>query len=269
VVEESGSTDSGDGLLAWRRLGAGRPAVLLNGYGATKEDWDPAFVAQLAAEASVLCPDNRGLGASVRGGGELTVARLAQDVLTVMDDVGIEHAAVIGWSLGGFIAQELAARAPERVEALVLLATDPGGPEAVRSAPEVDRRLRDHTGTPREQATRLIGLLFPPPVAVEIDARFGEVVAAARERLAPAVLEEQERLMDAWHRQPATERLVEIRAPTLVAAGTADVVIPPQNVGVLAAHLPDAWTARFPGGGHAFMAQEPKRLAGLIRTFLG
>ena len=75
--------------------------------------------------------------------------------------------------------------------------------------------------------------------------------------------------MDAWHGEPAADRLAAIRAPALVAFGTEDVVIPPANGELLRARLADAWLAPFAGGGHAFMAQAPVRLAKLIGAFLG
>ena len=135
--------------------------------------------------------------------------------------------------------------------------------------PRPGSALTDHSGTPDEQARRLLGLLFPAPVAERIYADFGDVVAAARARLDPAALTAQEEAMIAWLREPAERRLAAVGAPALVAAGSEDVVIPPVNAERLAAALPDSWLARFPGGGHAFMAQEPHRLAALIKAFLG
>ena len=75
--------------------------------------------------------------------------------------------------------------------------------------------------------------------------------------------------MIAWQRGPAAERLAAIRGPALVATGTEDAVIPAANSPLLATALPNSWLARFPGCGHAFMAQEPTRAAGLITAFLG
>lgn len=75
--------------------------------------------------------------------------------------------------------------------------------------------------------------------------------------------------MASWHRTDSAPRLERIAAPALVAAGTLDEVIPPENSGILAAALKNSWLARFPGCGHAFMAQEPQRLAALINAFLG
>jgi pimeloyl-ACP methyl ester carboxylesterase len=82
------------------------------------------------------------------------------------------------------------------------------------------------------------------------------------------VLDAQEAAMDAWHREPGDERLAAVRAPALIAVGTEDVVIPPANGELLRARLRDVWLAPFAGGGHAFMAQEPRRLAKLIEAFL-
>ena len=83
-------------------------------------------------------------------------------MVALLDALEIERTAVVGWSMGGFVAQSLARSAPGRVTALGLISTHTGGPDCVNGSPEVARELVDHSGTPREQATRLIGLLFPP-----------------------------------------------------------------------------------------------------------
>ena len=177
------------------------PLLLVNGYAATGADWDPTFLAELGRAHQVICPDNRGLGGPPLGDGELTIDLMASDLEAFLDGRGIERLPVVGWSMGGFIAQRLAERSPGRVAALALIATDPGGPAAVEAAPEIWSRLVDHSGTPREQATRLLALLFPPPLAAEIDRQFGDAVAAARARLPGAVLSAQEAAMEAWHRE--------------------------------------------------------------------
>ena len=254
--------------LAYRELGSGEPVVLVNGYAATKDDWDPSFLEALSANSRVICPDNRGMGSSPPVTGRLTVAAMADDLIALMDALAIPRADLIGWSMGGFIAQEVSARFPERVRRLVLLSTDPGGEPAVEAGPGTWSRLTDHTGPPREQATRIISLLFPPDLARVVDAEFGEIVAAARAALSPEALDAQEEAIDGWHAEPADSRLASIRAPALIAAGTDDVVIPAVNSRSLAAALPGSRCELFEGGGHAFMAQEPQRLAGLIHSWL-
>jgi pimeloyl-ACP methyl ester carboxylesterase len=267
-AETTGTFDGPAGSIAWRRLGSGPPLLLINGYAATKDDWDPGFLAALARTATVVCPDNRGVGESDPEPGELSVGSMAVDMAALLDDLDWETADVVGWSMGGFVAQQLAADAPERVSRLVLLGTDPGGADALHAMGDAFRRLIDHSGTPHEQARRLLDLLFPPDLAAGIYAEFGDLVAAARAALDPEALTAQEGAMSAWAAGSNVERIAAVRSPVLAAAGAADVVIPAENAARLAGLYPDAWLARFPGCGHAFMAQEPDRLAALIAAFL-
>lgn len=268
-MERAGEIEVGGRRLAWRSAGEGPPLLLVNGYAATAADWDPQFVAALARSFETICPDNRGTGDSELGDpGALTIEAMAADLEALLDARGTEHLPVVGWSMGGFAVQALACRAPERVEAMALLSTDPGGAAAVRAKPEIWARLVDRTGTPREQATRLISLLFPPPTAAEIDREFGDAVAAARAALSPAALQAQEEAMEAWHTEGPPPQSDSGVPPVLVACGGKDVVIPPQNAAALATRWPGARVECLEGGGHAFMAQEPQRLADLIVSFM-
>lgn len=269
-AEHDGAIEIGGRRYVWRSVGEGPPLVLINGYSGDAAGWDPQFLAALGRSFEVICPDNRGMGGSQLGelDGRLTVDTMAADVEVLLDAMEIECLPVIGWSMGGFIAQALALRAPERVEALVLLATNPGGAAAVSAAREDFLRLVDHSGTPREQATRLISLLFPPDVAPEMERNAGEVVAAARAELSPATLEAQQAAMAAWGTTEPPLPENNLPFPVLAVAGSKDVVIPPENLERLAERWPSCRTERFEGGGHAFMAQEPDRLADLITSFL-
>lgn len=251
------------GPYAWRRVGSGPPLLLLNGFAATGAEWDPAFLAALGGTHTVLSPDHRGMGASALGDERLTVAAMAADAIGLLDHLGLERVAVVGWSMGGFVAQAVAAAAPERVAALVLLATDPG-PVAVRGDAEVWAELTDRSGSPREQASRLLRRLFPPALAAQVDRDVGEIVAAARADLDPAALDAQEMAVERWYAEGAP---VPVGIRMLAAAGEEDEVVPAANVALLA-DRPLAWSARFPGAGHAFMAQVPGPLADLIDRFL-
>jgi pimeloyl-ACP methyl ester carboxylesterase len=253
--------------LAWRSLGEGSPLLLVNGYAATGADWDPTFLAGLAQGFEVICPDNRGLGGSELGDArELSVDSMAADLEALLEALSIERLPAVGWSMGGFVAQRLALRAPARAAALALIATDPGGPEATPAEPEVWAELTDHSGSPREQASRLISLLFPAPLAAQIDRQFGGAVAVARAHLSVPVLQAQEAAMESWHLDPQPHP--DGAAPSaLVLHGEEDRVIPAANAAPLAAR----WHAEvelFAGAGHGIMAQEPERLATLLTEFL-
>jgi pimeloyl-ACP methyl ester carboxylesterase len=253
--------------IAYRRIGNGRPLLVLNGFAATSGDWDPLFIHGLASSNELILLDNRGIGSSTDDGQPFDIARLASDAARVIETLGFERMSMLGWSMGGFIAQTLALQHPDRVNKLVLLSTDAGGSDADLASAAVWSQLVDTSGTSHEQARRLLSLLFPSDVAESFYLEFGDIVAAARARLSPDLINRQAAAMDAWHRNGVGD-LRGISAPVLVATGSEDVVIPPSNALRLVNAIPNAWLAQFPHGGHAFMAQYPGPLADLINCFL-
>jgi len=254
--------------IVYRRIGKGRPLVILNGFGATSADWDPAFIDRLTSSHELILLNNRGIGGSTDDGRPFDIAKLAADAARVIETLGIEHASVMGWSMGGFIAQALALNYADRVDKLVLLSTDSGGIEADLASPDVWSELIDTSGTPNEQARRLLFLLFPNDVAESFYRQFGDIVAAARAQLPVDLLNRQAAAMDAWHRNGVASQLREIHMPVLIAAGTEDIMIPASNALKLVNAISGAWLVQFPYGGHAFMAQYPRAVADLINSFL-
>jgi pimeloyl-ACP methyl ester carboxylesterase len=257
--------------IAWTAVGEGPPLLLLNGYAATGADWDPVFLGGLAAHFRVITPDNVGLGRSILAEGETVggAAGMAADSIALLDAMGIERTAVVGWSMGGFVAQSLAREAPGRVSALGLISTHPGGTDTVDAAPGVFGVLIDHSGTPREQATRLISLLFPPDRAAEADERFGDLVAAARAELPEPVLFMQEEALVGWHNRPSSLPVLDPPVPTAIVHGGSDTVVPPGNAEALARFHPGASMTMLPDCAHAPMAQEPNAVAEAIIAAAG
>jgi pimeloyl-ACP methyl ester carboxylesterase len=269
MASESLATIAIDGAeLAYRRLGSGQPLLVLNGFAATSADWDPSFVHKLAASNELILLDNRGIGCSTDNGRQFDIDQLADDAARVIEMLGIERANVMGWSMGGFVAQTLAMHRPDCVNKLILLSTDAGGPDADLASAGVWSKLIDMSGTPHEQARRVLSLLFPDDFAESVYREFGDIVAAARARLSPDLVKRQTAAMDQWHRAGVGNRLQDVNVPVLIATGTADVVIPPSNALKLVNAIAGAWLAQFNGGGHAFMAQYPRPLADLIYSFL-
>jgi pimeloyl-ACP methyl ester carboxylesterase len=254
--------------IAYRRIGNGRPLVVLNGFAATSADWDPSFIDRLASFNELILFDNRGIGHSTDNGRPFDIAQLADDVQRVVETLGVERVNILGWSMGGFIAQTFALQHPEHINKIILLSTAPGGADADRASAEVWSQLIDMSGTPHEQGRRLLSLLFPSDIAESVYREFGDVVAAARAQLSPDLINRQAAAIEAWHRTGIGNQLREINAPVLIAAGTADIVVPPSNALRLVNAIPGAWLAQFNGGGHAFMAQYPQPVSDLINSFL-
>ena len=166
--------------IGYRRTGKGRPLLVLNGFAATSADWDPLFIDRLASSNELTLLDHRGIGDSTDEGKPFDIAQLADDAAHVIEALGFDRISVLGWSMGGFIAQTLAMQRPDRVDKLILLSTDPGGAYADLTSTAVWSQLIDMSGTPHEQARRLLSLLFPSDVAESFYRKFGDVVAAAR-----------------------------------------------------------------------------------------
>ena len=118
------------GQIVSRIVGRGPPLVVLNGFGATSTDWDALFIDRLAPSNKLVLVNNRGIGGSTDDGRSFDIATLADDSARVIETLGVERANVMGWSMGGFIAQALALKHANRVDKLVLLSTDSGGIEA-------------------------------------------------------------------------------------------------------------------------------------------
>jgi pimeloyl-ACP methyl ester carboxylesterase len=254
--------------IVYRRIGKGRPLLVLNGFGATSADWDPSFIDRLMSSNELILLNNRGIGGSTDDGQSFDIERLADDAAHVIETLDIKRASVMGWSMGGFIAQAFAVKYTDRVDKLVLLSTDPGGIEADLASPTYGLNSVTRPAHLTSKLGVYLFLLFPNDVAESFYRQFGDIVAAARAQVSVELLNRQAAAMDAWHRNGMTSKLRELRVPVLIATGTEDIVIPASNALKLVNAIPGAWLAQFPHGGHAFIAQLPRALADLINSFL-
>lgn len=235
-----------------------RPLLLITGYAVTKEMWNPDLVRALAANRRVLLLDNRGMGPgqSVRAGGEnLGIRDMADDAAALLDGLGIRQADVLGWSMGGLIAQELTLNRPDLVATLVLYAT---APDTATLMPALDRMTA-------MSGRQLAAAIFPQQWAAAHPGALALLPKPPRP-LARDVIARQYAAMRQWHGDAA--RLAALRVPTLVLVGDADWVCPPEQSRRLASAIPGARLVELPGGGHWMMHQFPDRMARLVDGFL-
>jgi pimeloyl-ACP methyl ester carboxylesterase len=259
------STRDANGItLAYREYGSGYPLVLINGFAATMDMWNPPVLASLARHFRLVIFDNRGTGYSSATDEPFSIPLLARDTVTLMDALSIKTAHVLGHSMGACIAQELALGYPERVDHLVLASSTCGGDRMVRMQPDVWETLSDKSGTGLDLANRMFSVLFPHTWLKGHDPwkYCPEVTETTSEESAA----KQAGALFSW--QGTYDRLQEIRSPALVITGTEDVVIPPENSRTLAARIPGARLAEFPGAGHGLMYQCPEQFADAVRSFL-
>ena len=261
----------GDGLrIAYEKRGTlhfrRQWLILVQGLGFDRSGWGPV-TRRLRRRFRLLLVDNRGTGRSAAPADSLSVADLSNDVVRVLDAAGVRRAHVVGTSLGGMVAQELAIEHPERVDRLVLACTTPGWPYAY-AMPASSVQLMAVTGQlEREVALRR-------HVENALSAR---TVRTRPELVKRLIKHQRKRPSDpaAWAAMAAAgarysggTRQTRIQAPTLVLHGAADRVVDPRNSELLAHRIPGSQLKIFPDLGHLFFWEDPAGFAHVVTSFL-
>ncbi len=253
------------GAVGYRMIGSGEPLVMIMGYSGTMEDWDPRFVDALARHYRVVIFDNAGIGATQPLAGPLTIDGMARQTSALIDTLHLSRPDVLGWSMGGVIAQALAVLDPAQVRRLVLCATFPGTGRV--TAPSQAAVLALTSGNPQQEAA----VLFPANQVRAYQAFATAISGYPPAAAAPAaVAAAQRRAVNPWlaGKDPAGRKIAAISAPTLVADGTADRLDAVANDRALARLIPGARLVLYPDAGHAFLFQAPAQFAAVVESFL-
>lgn len=257
--------------FAYRQLGpeTGVPIVFFNHLAAELDRWDPRVVDGIAAKRRVIVFDNRGVGASA-GKTPATVEAMARDAVAFIRALGFAQVDLLGFSLGGFIAQVIAQEQPQLVRKLILAGTGPAGGTGIDRVTSI---------TIRDMIKAALTLKHPEYHLFFTKTRNGrraarEFLARLSERSAhrdrpvsiPAFLA-QLKAIHAWGRQPAAD-LSRIRHPVLVANGDHDKMVPSSNSVDLARRLPNAELVLYEDAGHGGIFQRHEAFVKTALEFL-
>jgi len=257
--------------FAYRRLGpsTGTPLVLLQHFSGNIDAWDPAVVNALAADRPVIAFDNAGVGRST-GRTPDTIAAMARDAVDFIDLLGLAEVDLLGFSLGGCIAQQIAAGHGRLVRKLILVGTAPKGgeehllavlQEAFSQADAPDPRLP--LFFTKSSASRSAGLAFLKRTKVRQDDRDSDNGSAVTDPQAKALI--------TWCATPDPEHalLHAIRQPALVVSGSHDTMLPASNAYAMFKELSNAQLVLYPDSGHGALFQHYETFVSHVRTFLG
>jgi pimeloyl-ACP methyl ester carboxylesterase len=251
------------GTVGYRIVGGGPPLVMITSYNATMEDWDPTFVDALARHYRVVIFDNAGIGDTQQLPGPLTIDAMARQAAALIDALRLSRPAVLGWSMGGMIAQALAVLDPSQVRRLVLCATFPGTGAVVPPA--------TIAALTRLEPKQVQAALFPPNQARAYNA-FTAAISGYPPAAAPsaAALAAQRRAVTQWWtgKDPAGRKIAAISVPTLVADGWADWADPAANGRTLARLIPGGRLVLYTDAAHAFLFQNGTQFAAVVDSFL-
>ncbi|MFE5286569.1 alpha/beta fold hydrolase [Nocardia sp. NPDC056611] len=268
--------DAANGVTyAYRRFGnaaAGRPPlVFLQHFRGNLDNWDPILVDGIAEHREVVLLDNTGVGLST-GTVPVTVTEMARDAIAFLDALDLGEVDLLGFSLGGMVAQEIALLRPRVVRRLVLAGTGPRGGRQMhgwtfdieRTANQADNGLEDllHIFFGVTESSRALGIDYVQRI-------FGRTENADRPT-GPEVARAQYDAIVEWGIPDPSRlaRLAGITQPTLVATGDNDLMIPTVNSQLLVDHLPNARLRIFSDAAHGFLFQYPGQFATLVDEFL-
>jgi pimeloyl-ACP methyl ester carboxylesterase len=259
--------------FAYRRFGrtCGVPLVLLQHFRGNLDNWDPALTDALATEREVILVDYPGVGSST-GEPTASIAATARQVIAFVAALGLDRVDLLGFSIGGFVAQEIALVRPTLVRRLVLAATGPKG------APGLHGWVDDIAAAARgdSKPENLLYIMFAatePSQAkgVEFLGRFLERQEGRDAPTSDAARDAQYDAIVEWGipDHGALQRLTGIQSPTLVLQGDSDRMIPPKLSHLMAGLIPDARVRIYPDAAHGFLFQYPAEVAADINVFLG
>jgi pimeloyl-ACP methyl ester carboxylesterase len=261
--------------FTYRRMGpqGGVPLVLLNRFRGTIDWWDPEFLDYLAAERDVIVFDNVGVGYT-DGEPRDSLEGFAEGAIEFIEALGLAQADLLGWSLGGIVAQRVALRRPELVRKLVVAGSGPAG--WVPGAPEFSEKVLGIMAKPDADLEDMLFLFYPETEAgraaghVHFDHVAHRLAAGGppvSETAAQGMLTAAAQLLAAPFDEVQAE-LEAIKHPVLYANGLHDVMIPAHNSYVAAQHLDNVTLVLYSGSGHAFLFQYAKAFTKQVADFL-
>lgn len=257
---------------AYREVGAGTvPLVLLQHFRGNLDNWDPALVDALASARRVVAFDNAGVGAST-GTTPGTVAQMARDAIAFHDAMGLDQVDLLGFSIGSFVAQEIALARPALVRRLVLASSAPRGAAGMHGwAPDVIGAV----GSPHTIPDGYLGVFFTrSPASRQAGTQaLGRMLARTADRDEATSWATRQAQYDAvceWGipNHAHLQRVSAIDVPVFVAGGDSDPMILPHYSYLLAGLIPHAWLKIYPDSAHGFLFQHHAEFAADVGAFL-
>lgn len=252
--------------IAFKSVGSGKPLIMCTGYATNMDMWSEPMIGYLKEHFRIITFDYRGMGLSSGSPETITIGSMADDLRQIMQALNIGKANILGWSMGGFVAQIFAVRYPEMVDKLVLYASNCGGEEAVPPDQKTIDILENPTASPMD----LLGTLFPGEW-MAAHPRPWEAMPQGSEPVNGETIALQYQAIQQWLTPGGGSGplLKDLKAPTLIICGAGDKVVPPENSSILASLIVDSHLVCLENCGHGVMYQSPELFSQEVINFLG
>ena len=272
----------GDIEIGYKLFGKGDPILLFNGGSDIMDAWDPSFLEILSSNHTVIVFDFRGLGNTTMGSKPYTSQQLATDAAGLLDSLKIPKADVMGYSLGSYIAQQIAMIYPDKVNTITLVGSSCGGkdhtpkpPEFIKLQSEIVNKSLNNISISQEEMKELVvaqagaGWIEIHPEALEnLPTDFQQL----KPSLPPETMDKQNKVEKEWEDNSnwsgACDELAKLVKPTLVITGTDDNRYQPRvNSLKIVEKIPGAWLIQIKNAGHGVMDQYPEEMGKIMNTW--
>ena len=259
------------GYIEYYEVGAGSPIVLIPGFATDVSSWSKTFIMALARHHRLILINNRNIGGSRVQSSSYTSQDLAYDLSQLIHMLHLKKPMILGISMGGMIAQQLAVLYPDQVGHLVLINTAVPGHYSVHPKPAIEKRMLDLPQHILGFYVAALNTFFPPPWKSKMAYRLVvDRFQPPRQKMTTLhdMMTMQRPLVLHWLQEDrAWDKIARLTMPTLIINGKADIVIPPLNSVILSERIPHAKLLQWEDGGHAILFQYPEEIAAEIHVF--
>ena len=251
--------------IAYQVLGEGEPLIMCVGYATNMDLWSTEVLEALKNKYQLIIFDYRGMGLSTNRDSAFTMETLADDVDALLQNLNIEKAHVLGWSMGGYVAQMFSIKYPQKVNKLILYATDCGDTITVNP----DQKIIDILANPKSTPLELLGTLFPDEWMTAHPEPW-KFLPDAKEPTIGKTIGLEYMAVGKWLSPGggSAGHLHKLQMPVLLICGNDDKVVPCINSSILSDSIPNATLIRVNGTGHGMMYQLPSTFADYVLAFL-
>ncbi|MGD9533439.1 MAG: alpha/beta fold hydrolase [Candidatus Nitrosocosmicus sp.] len=260
----------GDINIAYKQIGQGPPILLISGSGNVMDVRPTHLLQELSKDHKVIIFDNRGVGNTTAGIKPFSIKQFANDTAGLVSALKLQKTDVLGFSMGSFVAQQLALTYPEIANHFILYGASCGGHEGTPQSPQVVKALSDFVNNQTENLNLFLEVTFPTKWMRE-NPNFSDTIPKTSEIILSTTLKKQFEINENWLSKNWTgvcDQLQRITKPTLIITGTEDQAIPSSNSLILAGEIPGAWLVQIRDAGHGLMYQYPKTFTEIVKTFL-
>jgi pimeloyl-ACP methyl ester carboxylesterase len=247
-------------------LGQGKPIVLIRGWGSSSQSWSKPLLDRLSQHYKLIIFDNRGTGRTDKPDIKYSIEMMADDTAGLLDALNIPRVHIVGFSMGGMIAQKFAVKYPEKTDGLVIACSNPNThitPKPERIVEVMEMMISPPDGMSRRELQKMIMALYSTP---EYITEHGEALLNAQlsANVIPTPGYARRRQLDAIKEFSSLEELYLIKSSTLVMHGEKDAWVPFENSKIITDKIPYARLVLFKESGHAFIEQRSE----MIKTIL-